>query len=113
MLPAYTATAQDMQQSRATYQVRPGHVHTHEPVVLSRLRLTRFSAVGDGMHLEVSAHVSEPPRTDPILTFREDEQLGLQVVVHLEAGDIAFSLAELKSAIGAAEADVHRESSYD
>jgi len=77
------------------------------------LRLTRFSAVGDGMHLEVSAHASESPRIDPILTFREDEQLGLQVVVHLDAGDVAFSLAELKSAIGAAEADVHRESSYD
>jgi hypothetical protein len=88
-------------------------VHTRDPLVLSKLRLTRFSAVGDGMHLEVSAHPSESPRGDPLLTFREDELLGLQVVVHLEHGDVAFSQSELKSAISAAEADVHRESSYD
>ena len=88
-------------------------MHTRDPVVLSKLRLTRFSAVGDGMHLEVSAHPGETPRADPILTFREDEQLGLQVVVHLENSDVAFSLSELKSAISAAEADVRRESSYD
>ena len=88
-------------------------MHTRDPLVLSKLRLTRYSAVGDGMHLEVSANPSESPRGDPLLTFREDERLGLQVVVHLENGDVVFPLSELKSAISVAEADVHRESSYD
>jgi hypothetical protein len=63
------------------------------------------------MHLEVSADPGESPRADPILTFREDEKSGMQVVVHLENRDVAFSLADLKSAISAAEAEVRRESS--
>jgi hypothetical protein len=96
-----------------TSNVRPIQVHTQAPVVLSRLSLTRFSAVGDGMHLEVSAPANEGNSAEPFLTFREDELLGLQVVVHLDGRDVAFPLSELKLAIATAESDVHRESSYD
>jgi hypothetical protein len=88
-------------------------MHTRDPLVLSKLRLTRFSAVGDGMHLECAAPLNEVEHSDPILTFREDESSGLQVVVHLGSRDIAFRLSELKSAIAAAESEVHSESSYD
>jgi hypothetical protein len=65
------------------------------------------------MHLECAAPLNESAHADPIITFREDESLGLQVVVHLDGRDIAFPLSELKSAISAAEFDVRRESSYD
>jgi hypothetical protein len=65
------------------------------------------------MHLEVSAPADSGRDTGPLLTFREDEVLGHQVVFHLDDHDVAISLAELKAAIVAAESDVRRESSYD
>jgi hypothetical protein len=65
------------------------------------------------MHLECAAPPSEGKHADPLFTFREDESLGLQVVVHLDGRDIAFPLSELKSVIVAAESEVHRESAYD
>jgi hypothetical protein len=84
-------------------------MHSKNPLVLSEVRLVRFSAVGDGMHIELT----EPGSSGALLTFREDDQLGFQVVVHLVAKDVAFPLSELKRAIGLAEADVHTESFYD
>jgi hypothetical protein len=86
-------------------------MHAHKPQVLAALELSRFSAAGDGMHVEVAA--PDPNAAGPFLSFREDEVLGMQVLLHLPNGDLAFPLAELKRAIAFAEAEVHRESFYD
>jgi hypothetical protein len=61
------------------------------------------------MHIEIAS----PGAADAMLTFREDEQLGFQVVVHLAEKDVAFPLSELKRAITVAETEVHTESFYD
>jgi hypothetical protein len=88
-------------------------MHVSKPTVLEKLRLSRFSATEDGMHVEVSVFSSNPAESTTVLfTFREDENLGMQVVLH-GSGDIAFPLAELKAAIRYAEAEVHKESFYD
>lgn len=84
-------------------------MHLQNPLVLDQVRLTKFSAVGDGMHIELASPIS----ADPLLTFREDEQLGLQAVIHLADQDMVFPLAELKRALVMAELEVHRESFYD
>jgi hypothetical protein len=86
-------------------------MHAHKPHVLASLALSRFSAVGDGMHVEVTA--SGPNTVGSFLSFREDEVLGMQVLLHLPDGDLAFPLAELKRAIAFAEVEVHREPFYD
>jgi hypothetical protein len=84
-------------------------MHLRNPSIIHQLRLTRFSAVGDGMHIELAGENG----ADPFVTFREDEQLGLQAVVHLIDRDVVFPLAELKRAIAIAEDEVHTESFYD
>ena len=63
------------------------------------------------MHLEVIGRPSAPH--EPLITFRSDEQDGLQVVMHSAGSDVAFPLAELKRAIAIAEKEVHPESFYD
>ncbi len=90
-------------------------MHTKDPTLIYQLELTMFSAVGDGMHVEVSGNVGGPQGRvpDPFITFREDEELGKQVVIHCTTGDLAFPLEELKRAIAVAESEVHRESFYD
>lgn len=88
-------------------------MHTEKPEILPEIRLSRFSAVGDGMHVEVSAPVEAVDTAGPILTFREDERLGKQVVLHFPDRDIVFPLSELQRAITYAEAEVHKESFYD
>lgn len=89
-------------------------MHTYNPKVLDKLAIAYFSAVGDGMHVELcppgaSARVPE----QPFMTFREDEELGKQVVIHCQAGDLAFPLEELKRAIAIVDLEVHKESFYD
>ena len=84
-------------------------MHLRNPRVIDQVRLTQFSAVGDGMHIEVAGSDS----ADPFLTFRADEQLGLQAVIHLTDRDVVIPLAELKRAIAVAEDEVHTESFYD
>lgn len=78
---------------------------------IAELKLQRFSATGDGMHLEVIGRPSAPH--EPLITFRADEQDGLQLVLHGLKDDVAFPLAELKRAIAIAEKEVHPESFYD
>ena len=84
-------------------------MHLRNTLVLDRVRLTSLAAVGDGTHIEIAP----PDRADPLLTFREDERLGLQAVIHLPDKDVVFPLADLKRAIAAAEREVHTESFYD
>lgn len=74
------------------------------------LQFQCFSAVGDGMHLEVRGRPNGSAL--PLMTFRADETLGMQVVIH-GATDVAFPLGELKRAISLAEAEGHSESFYD
>jgi len=85
-------------------------MHTSDPEYVDILGLRCFSAVGDGMHVEVTGRPSDPSL--PLLTFRADDILGLQVVLHGET-DVAFPLSELKRAIALADAEVHPESFYD
>lgn len=74
------------------------------------LQVQCFSAVGDAMHVEV---VDRPSNSSLMLvTFRADEDLGMQVVLHGDA-DVAFPLSGLKRAIALADAEVHPESFYD
>ena len=87
-------------------------MQTEKPVLLPELRLSLFSAVGDGMHVEVSAPAGTRAPPGPFLTFREDETLGKQVVLHTSGGDVAFPLSELSRAIALAEAEVRKESFY-
>ena len=87
-------------------------MHVQDPEILPNLRLSCFSAVGDGMHVEVSRPDGLLP-PDPLMTFREDEQLGMQVVLHGSDHDVVFSLAELQRAIAFAASEVHRESFYE
>lgn len=87
-------------------------MHVHEPEVLSKLLLSRFSATGDGMHVEISRPSGEA-FSGPLITFREDEELGLQVVLHGHTHDVVFPLSELQRAIEFAIAEVHKESFYD
>jgi len=87
-------------------------MHTQELEVFSMLLLSRFSAVGDGMHVEISGSI-EGIRSSPLITVREDEELGLQVVLHAPGRDVAFPLSELQRAIEFAIAEVHKESFYD
>lgn len=88
-------------------------MHAEDAEFLPTLCLARFSAVADGMHVEVSAppHARESAR--PFITFREDEQLGKQVILHSSAQDVSFPLSELRRAIAFAEMEVHKESFYD
>ncbi|TDP06509.1 hypothetical protein DFR39_109190 [Roseateles asaccharophilus] len=87
-------------------------MHVQDPEMLPNLRLSCFSAVGDGMHVEVS-RPDGMPSPDPLMTFREDEELGMQVVLHGSDHDVVLSLAELKRAIAFAASEVHRESFYE
>jgi len=81
-----------------------------QPEFVPTLRLQKFSAAGDGMHLEATGRPSNP--TAPFITFRADEQLGMQVELY-GIDYVSFPLAELKRAIALAEAEVHPESFYD
>ena len=66
------------------------------------------------MHVEASVFSPNPQEITRILfTFREDEQLGLQAVLHWPEEDIVLPLGELKRAINYAEDEVHKESYYD
>lgn len=88
-------------------------MHTDAPAILTDIRLGRFSAQGDGMHVELS---SPATRSTPLLTFRHDEALGLQVVIHAgDPGDpdVSMSLQDLERAIAFAKAEVRNEASYD
>ncbi len=84
-------------------------MHSHDPKLMDATRLSCFSAVGDGMHVELAAEADG----GVLVSFREDEALGLQVVLHGRPQDVVLSLADLKRAISKAESEVHRESFYD
>lgn len=77
---------------------------------LAAIELQCTSAVGDGMHVEITGQPSRPH--EPLVTFRADEQLGMLVVLHGDT-DLALPLSELKRAIAFPEAEVHPESFYD
>jgi hypothetical protein len=85
-------------------------MHTNSPLLLTDIRLSRFSAHDDGMHVELSSSTDHP---GPVLTFRQDEALGTQVVIHPSDRDIALSLQDLEKAIAFARAEVRSESSCD
>lgn len=96
-----------------TFSLRGPSRHIHKPIQLSGLSLVLHSASGDGMHLEAHAPAQVGNEPGPLFTFREDEQRGLQFVLHLPAKDITMPLSELKRAIALAEAEVHKESFYE
>lgn len=85
-------------------------MHSHNPKVLDAIKLQCFSATEDGMHVELVESKDNP---SPLITFREDESLGMQVLLHLHDRDLAFPLAELERAIAFAKQEVHKESFYD
>ncbi len=80
------------------------------PKVLDAIKLQYFSATEDGMHVELVQSMDNP---EPLITFREDESLGMQVLLHLHGRDLAFPLSELERAIAVAKQEVHKESFYD
>lgn len=90
-------------------------MHIENPEVLEKIALATFSATGDGMHVEVTKADKNGKEIDnnPIITFREEDGVGLQVVIHGNQNDIIFPLSELKRAIDFAEKEVHCESFYD
>ena len=85
-------------------------MHTSNPEWIPTLHLQKFSAAEDGMHVEATGRPRAPAA--PIMTFRADDLLGMQVVLHGQ-DDVAFPLSELKRAIALAEVEVHPESFYD
>jgi hypothetical protein len=85
-------------------------MHNHNPKLLESIKLQLFSATEDGMHVEL---VESKDDLQPLITFREDENLGMQVLLHLQDRDLAFPLIELERAIEFARQEVHKESFYD
>lgn len=90
-------------------------MHIEKPKYIERLCIDSFSAVGDGMHVEIALtdELNERSSDSPIVTFREDEERGMQVVIHRDEYDVIFPLEEMKRAIEIAEQEVHCESHYD
>ena len=86
-------------------------MHAKDTTFLPTLALVRFSAHDDGMHVEAGG--GQTQEHQPLITFRADETLGFQVVLHRAEGDVSFPLDELKRAIEYAEQEVHPESFYD
>ena len=86
---------------------------SRNPVIFGRARLTWAGTADDGMHLELAAWESADPMLNPILSFREDEQSGQQVIIHLADKDVVLPPMDLKLAISEAELGVHKESFYD
>lgn len=84
-------------------------MHSQNLKMVETVMLQRFSAVADGMHFEVVVSKEKP---EPLISFREDEDHGMQVILHLNDGGIAFPLAELERAIAFAREEVHKESFY-
>ena len=84
-------------------------MHSHNPKTLASILLQRFSATEDGIHVELVASKDNP---QPLMTFREDEVLGVQVVLHTQDSDFAFPLVELERAIAFAKQEVHKESFF-
>ncbi len=84
-------------------------MHTHNPRMLESILLQRFSATEDGMHVELVESKDNP---QPLMTFREDEARGMQVLLHTQNRDLAFPLAELERAIAFAKLEVHKESFF-
>ncbi|WP_028103996.1 hypothetical protein [Pseudoduganella violaceinigra] len=84
-------------------------MHTQTPRLLANIMLQRFSASEDGMHVELLESKDSP---QPLITFREDEALGMQVLLHIQDGDLAFALADLERAIEFAKLEVRKESFY-
>jgi hypothetical protein len=85
-------------------------MHSQNPEILDTIKLQLFSATEDGMHVEIVVAKDEP---EPLITFREDESHGMQVLLHLHDRDLAFPLSELERAIAFATEKVHKESFYD
>ncbi len=84
-------------------------MHLQNPKLIKEPQFMLFSAVGDGMHLELRTE----PLGESVMSFREDEVLGKQAVLHLASQDIVISLVDLKRAIELAEIEVHCEAFYD
>jgi len=84
-------------------------MHAQNPKLLANIMLQCFSAGEDGMHVELVESKESP---QPLISFREDDALGLQVLLHMHDRDLAFPLAELERAIAFAKMEVHKESFY-
>lgn len=87
-------------------------MHLKEPEFLKSLALQHFSAVGDGMHLEVIRRRS-PDAPSPILSFRKSQGGELQVAIHWPDRDLVIPVSELKRIIEIAEVEVQNETFYD
>jgi hypothetical protein len=85
------------------------------PKLIEGLCLARFSAVGDGMHVEVTENNEEGKEksSNPIFTFRLSEDHVLQIIVHGKEHDLIIPVSELKKAIAYAEIETKSESFYD
>lgn len=86
-------------------------------VELSKIYLQRFSAVGDGMHLELCqaddlGNIVEE-ESDPIITIRADSGDDLKFVVYSDSGIVSIPLSEIERAIKVAKEEVHSEDFYN
>ena len=90
-------------------------MHLQNPEFLASVALQRFSAAGDGMHLEVTRERSPGAAAngEPILSFRKAETGEIQVAIHWPDRDVVMLLSELKRAIEVAEIEVQNEAFYD
>jgi len=85
---------------------------------LEKVYLQRFSAISDGMHLEIcQADVAGKKATDaalePLITIRADEGDDLKFVIYTDfAGAISIPLSEIERAIAIAKQEVHSEDFY-
>jgi len=90
--------------------IQANNMRAHKPEVFHTVIQQKCSVAGDGMHVELIASMDSPA---PLINFREDEKLGMQVLLHSADRDVAFLLAELESAITWAKQVVHMEPFYD
>ncbi len=84
---------------------------------VNRLYLQRFSAVGDGMHLELciaddAGALAVDQKPYPLASIKADERGRLMFVIYTPDGDVTISVTEIERAIHAAKSEVHPEAYY-
>ena len=86
-------------------------------IKLSKVYLQRFSAVEDGMHLEIykadPSGKSASGEPYPIVTIRADASDDLQLGILLDGDTVSIPLSEIERALAVAKEKVHSEEFYD
>ena len=86
-------------------------------IELSKVYLQRFSASGDGMHVEIckadeaGKFVHGEPY--PIVTIRASQEDELKFVICSDLGTVSIPLDEIERSIAFAKDVVHSENFYD